>query len=131
MVKSHTHGMQHYHITDIQHTHGITDPGHEHNVNPDGNINFPIIWNNSSGSPFVQTNGYVNQGSSVTGNLLYATKRATGITINTLTEQEKRKMSEGSITSQGVGRTQTDSNNINANENRSENFTVKIWKRTA
>ena len=118
MVKSHTHGMQHYHVTDIQHTHGINDPGHTHSY---------YVATNSGGAyaaPGDMGFYYENYPGTTEG-------ATTGISIKYLADNEKLKTSGGSITAQGAQRTSTDSNNTNNNENRPKNYTVKIWKRTA
>ena len=98
-IPQHTHGMQHYHVTDIQHAHGITDPGHRHNV-----------WTSSySGDatciPY-QANGVgIEYGGGKYGNM---NSVGTGITINALAENEKLRASGGSVTAQGAGRSETD-----------------------
>ena len=110
--------MQHYHVTDIQHAHGITDPGHIHGYERGSNNDESFAG--AGAYRFFYTYSLFNT---------YSAK--TGITINSLAENERYRRSGGSIDSLSNERTQTDSNNSNANENRPENFTIKIWKRTA
>ena len=109
--------MQHYHYTNINHGHGITDPGHYHAYN---------IATNSGGAYAApgDMGFYYENYAGITDT------KTTGISVNGTGDLQK--FSSGSLANnQWDGRTQTDSNNSNANENRPQNFTVKIWKRIA
>ena len=122
LVKSHTHYMDHKHYTDIMHRHGITDPGHKHDLyGPlyDGNADVPTYWSSGVG---ISHHGSWGVGPS-----------ATGITVNNIAENERWRLSTESrfIGNETVNRQYTDSNDTNAIENRPNNYTVKIWKRTA
>jgi hypothetical protein len=104
-IPQHTHGMQHYHNTDIQHSHGITDPGHNHEIGKgDGRISLNSYQANSfwGSDPYFVTGG----GQGYEG--IYIVNHGTGISINALLDTEKIKRSGGSITAQGAGRTETD-----------------------
>ena len=105
MVKSHTHGMEHHHFTDIAHNHAYS--------------NYVFSFNPPSGELYAQSSltGYTVGGGT------YYTEGATG---------ERYRYSGGAVSDQqSTPRTQTDSNNSAAVETRPTNFTVKIWKRTA
>lgn len=118
MVKSHTHGMQHYHYTNINHGHGITDPGHTHG--------FSRFWDGAGEqkSLHTQLSGYGGYDGGFIENA------RTGISVNDTGDLQK--FSSGALANdQWAGRTQTDSNNQLATEIRPTNFTVKIWKRIA
>lgn len=108
--------MEHHHWTDINHTHSITDNGHDHNVWTDVGV--------ASGTSSLQVlpYGYGGTASSIG-------RSTTGIIINGCNE---RKYSDGSVSdTNSTPRTSTDSNDLSATETRPTNFTVKIWKRTA
>ena len=114
--------MEHHHYTNIEHGHTAYDKGHVHKPFVDAN------WGGSgSGSAWLygvadyQPISVLNQQTAIG----YA-----DIVVNGTGENQK--YSSGSISDiNWTARTQTDSNNTNNNENRPENFTIKIWKRTA
>ncbi len=112
--------MAHYHSTDINHGHGINDPSHSHKF---------------SGNKVVENYGFVSGGyyaGDATLSLYenWTEMARTNISVNDTGPLNK---SSGNSLYFGTGneRNYTASNNGNANESRPENFTVKIWKRTA
>jgi hypothetical protein len=123
LIKSHTHGMQHYHYTNISHGHEINDPGHKHDMygpSYDGTATLPSSWSDGVG---IQNYGSLGIGVS-----------ATGITVKPFPYADAWMASSGSLQNTNwpwTERLQTDSNNTSATETRPTNFTVKIWKRTA
>lgn len=122
MVKSHTHGMQHYHYTDLAHGHTVNDPGHYHNT--------PLqIFNNPNGALVRDGCALGINGDGIGQNNNYSSRDATGITVNDLSTTNR--WSSGAYENAVTQRLSTDSNDTNAIENRPINYTVKIWKRTA
>lgn len=135
-VDNHTHGMQHYHKTDLSHTHGITDGGHSHGVyianTPANNkVNAVAV---GSGGDYVY--GFTSFGSA---NGVYIEASTTGISVNWLTNDNR--MSGGSISDiNETARTQTDGATPGTDYQYAENPTaisitptyvgVYTWKRT-
>ena len=124
-TKSHTHNMEHVHITNIDHTHEINDPGHRHAQLFTGH-NYGI----SGFTPSPSGGGdYVNiSGGAPYYGALEIQANVTGITVKGLGPYG---VSSGGPLSGGIAITDTGSNDIYANETRPTNFTIKIWKRTA
>lgn len=115
--------MQHYHYTNIDHGHEINDPGHLHAM--------PRFVDGSGSVPEEQkkadNNGWSNYGSPYEQNTYRST---TGVRVEDL--PETNKFSSGALANaQWAGRTETDSNDYNAQENRPSNFTARLWKRIA
>ena len=119
-VKTHIHGMSHFHYTDIAHGHTVTDPGHDHKID----------YGESSGSGSHRGSAHINI-SEFQGAVTYTSW--TGIKVNPLGTTLKDSSWAGVWDSNHnwVNISNTGVNTNNANENRPENFTVKIWKRTA
>lgn len=122
MVKSHTHEMAHYHETNINHTHSAGDRGHSHAL---GSYQFVVGSGTQDGGipgggPWVR----LLQGA-ITTNTDYADIYING--TGDVLKPSSNSYYQGTTTD----RNYTASNNDNANENRPENFTVKIWKRIA
>ena len=126
LVKSHTHGMQHHHVSNIDHSHTITDPGHAHSQLFSGqNRGIPgFTPAPSGGGDYVNISG----GSPYYGELVIQ-RNVTGISVNPLGAYGVA--SGNALNSQGTEIFNTDSNNPSAIETRPTNFTVKIWKRIA
>ena len=130
-IPQHTHGMQHYHDTDIQHSHGITDPGHNHEI---GKGSGRIQYNSYQANSFWGSDPYFVTGGGQPYEGIYIVNHGTGISINSLLDTEKIKRSGGSITAQGAGRTETDaygSANPTAISITPTYVGVYTWKRTA
>lgn len=138
MVKSHTHpiggntGGANANISILAHATGIT-ADHEHThvgLYPEGNTNLPTVWYNPEGPHYSGYTRYIpfSDGSGINGNWL-----GTGNTSNPsvrITDPSHGHDISQTNHSHSLPEN-TSSNNTNANENRPENFTVKIWKRTA
>lgn len=132
MVKSHTHEMAHYHNTNINHGHGVTDNGHFHShIYADAPGANETYWQNTEG----MTAGGWPRVATYVGDTTYVTKLVTGYANSGVTVNGTGDLIKSSTNSlyHGTGseRNYTASNNDNNNENRPENFTIKIWKRTA
>lgn len=123
LVKSHKHGMQHYHYTNIAHGHEISDSGHLHAM--------PRFVEGSDPVPSEQKTAD-NNNTSTYGNAYQQNtfRSTTGVRVVDL--PETNKFSSGALANnQWAGRTETDSNDNNAQENRPSNFTARLWKRIA
>ena len=130
-IPQHTHGMQHYHVTDIQHNHGITDPGHAHDIVKG---NSKITANSYQATSFWGSDPYLITGGGQVYEGVYIQGSKTGISINLLAENDKLRTSGGSVTAQGAGRTETDaygSANPTAISLMPTYVGVYTWKRTA
>lgn len=124
LVKSHAHYMDHKHYTDIMHGHSITDNGHSHGLQA-----FKNVANNTVSSGVLPV---YNAGESAS--LRFPVEvSGTGIYVNSLREEERWRLSTESryIDNEAVNRQYTESNDANANENRPQNYTSRIWKRIA
>lgn len=124
MVKRHVHYMDHKHYTDIMHGHSITDNGHSHGLQA-----FKNVANNTVSSGVLPV---YNAGESAS--LRFPVEvSGTGIYVNSLREEERYRLSTESryIGNEGVNKQYTESNDVNAIENRPENYTNRIWKRIA
>lgn len=122
MVKSHIHGMQHYHYTNINHGHTINDPGHGHSIG--------FYYYSDAGSSVIINSipGVANSG--LETKFSNVDNKTTGISVNGTGDDHK--LSSGALANaQWAGRTETDSNDNNAQENRPSNFTARLWKRIA
>lgn len=107
MVKSHTHDMQHYHNTDITHSHGVTM---------------------YKSYPNLGAYGYgASSGTSIICLFNYGDEQFINIKDGGGTKSSGNSLAIGT----GTTKTNTESNDNNAIENRPKNYTVKIWKRTA
>ena len=124
LVKRHVHYMDHKHYTDIMHGHSITDNGHSHGLQA-----FKNVANNTVSSGVL---GVYNAGE--TASLRFPIEvSGTGIYVNSLREDERWRLSTESryIGNEGVNKQYTESNDVNAIENRPQNYTNRIWKRIA
>lgn len=132
-VNNHTHGMQHYHDTDILHNHGITDTGHQHGIQHGyiGGSSVATQYNAGGGSQWM--NFYPEGTLSIVG--------YTGISINNVAETQRYKRSGGSINANATARTDTDGASPYTDYQYAESPTaisitptyvgVYTWKRTA
>ena len=126
MVKSHTHGMAHYHNTNINHGHEISQTPHSHGIYDFGTHDFnetTVETNVFGATRIIVGNGQTWGGIGIKGSNANVSVIGTG----DLNKPSTNSYYHGTT----IDRNSTDSNNDNANENRPENFTVKIWKRTA
>ena len=124
LIKSHTHGMQHYHLIDISHGHTASDSGHTHDFAGGGQVQ-------DSDQYADMEKNYHYTGSNAP-NWGWHKAVLTGHANITVADFSGNKWSSGSCADYtGASKTETDSNNSSAVETRPTNFTVKIWKRTA
>lgn len=94
-IPQHKHGMQHYHFTNINHSHGVTDPGHVHGV--------AHYW---EGAGFqTSLNTVTNRYGGFDGGMIENAK--TGISVNGTGDLQK--FSSGALANdQWAGKTETD-----------------------
>lgn len=119
MVKSHTHGMEHYHYTNITHEHNY------HNNMMHVNMTMNMYTGAGDASHLLSVPG-------VYGSIyeVYNMGDLYGYSEVVVDKYEGSKYSGGSISNeQSTPRTLTDSNNSSAFENRPKNYTIRIWRR--
>lgn len=128
MVKSHTHGMDHYHSTvPHKHTRGSFEIT--------GTVSFANVSTEDTGVVSAVGGAFEKSGRPSSGQFMQSVGSGYAQNANYIDFAASRnwigESSTESPDTYGASRQYTDSNNNNANENRPENFTVKIWKRTA
>ena len=133
-IPQHKHGMQHYHYTNINHGHGVTDPGHFHaHIYADAPNANETYWQNTEGA---SVGGWPRVATYV-GDTAYVTKLVTGYAqtgISVNGTGDLQKFSSGSLANdQWAGRTETDaygSANPTAISITPTYVGVYTWKRT-
>ena len=129
MVKSHTHEMDHTHAT-VPHTHS------RGSMEITGYMDFWTSVGSSLGL-IGNTSGAIRRGSKTSPVYTIPDSWPSAYSDARYEFDFAASRSWGGVTSSespntyGASRNYTSSNNANANENRPENFTIKIWKRTA
>ena len=101
IVDNHVHYMDHKHWTDIMHSHGITDPGHYHDIPV-----YKNVANNTVNSGLIP----IYNAGEVASLRYQMTAVGTGISVNAIGENERWRLSTESryIGNEGVNRQYTD-----------------------